>query len=162
MKKIVALILIVLLAATLLTACGNVKTTVNSKYDDGFAKDYCSDVKTDADGNKSYEFTSEKYKEFIKDYNNYVADDAKQNYYDTTAGNYLILSEDGTVCRVGIAQSHFDELGMDGCKAEAEGLGKRLIKYNMNTKNPTGKMTVIYEKDNGTKEEYLRVEVSAD
>ena len=161
MKKIIALILIVLVAAVLLTACGSVKTTVDSKWDDGFAKNYASDVKTDADGKTSYEFTDDQYKEFTTWYSKDVRSQAVEDVLGNENGQYTSLNADGTEFVVGINSDYVEKVGIDECKKEAQEAGQIVMKYNMNTKNPTGKLTVIY-RDANTGKDYFAIDVTAE
>lgn len=160
MKRALSLIILVLICAVMLTACGKVKTSVDSQWDDGFAKNYASDVKTDSNGKTTYEFTEDQYKNFTADYGKSLRTEAVEEVLGNENGQYTSLSEDGTEYVVGINGSYVQEVGIDQCKKEAEEAGKIILKYNMNTKNPTGKVTVIY-KDANTGEEYFSIEVTA-
>lgn len=162
MKKLLALVVAVLLASLVLTSCGgNVKTTVDSKYDDGFAKKYASSVTQDSNGNNVYAFSDdEQYKSFLSDYNVELSDGTHKELGYTNA-QYVFISKDGTEMEVGVEPGHVEELGLDGAKKEAEKIGKENLKYNMNTQNPTGKISVKY-KDAYSGEDYFTIEVTAD
>lgn len=160
MKKALLLIVLVLACAVFLTACGKVTTTVDSQWDDGFAKGYASDVKTE-DGKTTYEFSDDQYKQFTIDYGRNVRTEAVDEVLGNENGQYTSLSADGTEYIVGINGSYVEQVGIEQCKKEAEEAGKIILKYNMNTKNPTGKLKVIY-KDANTGAEYFTIEVTAD
>lgn len=161
MKKIIPMILVIIAAAVLLTACGKVKTTVSSEWDDGFAKSYAEDVKTDSNGKTTYEFSEDQYKEFAINYRRDVRTQAVEDVLGNENGQYTALSDDGTEFKVGINGDYVQKVGIDQCKKEAEEAGKIIMKYNMNTKNPTGKLKVIYI-DANTGEEYFTIEVTAE
>lgn len=158
MRKIFAIVAAVLLIAAVLCGCGNktVTTSVDAKYVDDFAKNYASDVKADDNGNVSYEFTPEKYEEFISDYNRVVRDESLEDL--NTGHQYVYLSQDGAELSVGVKPDEYDE---DTCRAEAEQMGKDVMKYNMNVENPTGKISVTFENAN-TGDEYFTIEVTED
>lgn len=162
MKRIFALLLAVLMVATVLCACGeqkSVKTTVDSKYVDDFAKSYADKVETDADGKTSYEFSKDNYDRFLSDFNGEVRKEAGEII--KTYGQYTFLSKDGKTFEVGIMPEGYEKATEAELKAEAENAGKAILKYQMNTENPEGKLTVVYKNCN-TGEEYFRVDVTAD
>ena len=111
MKKVIAIALVILTLAALLCACGGnktgqVKTTVESKYDDGYAQSYASGTSTDENGNKVYEFTEEKYEEYVDAHKNTIAKDIVNMHGGTiTAASDLV---NGTVFTVRL-WIHFDK-----------------------------------------------------
>ena len=145
----------------LLTENGKVTITVDSKWDDGFAKNYASDVKKDADGKTSYEFTDDQYKEFMIWYSKDVRSQVVNDVLDQENEQYTSLNDDGTEFVVGINSDYVEKMGVDQCKKEAQEAGQIVMKYNMNTKNPTGKLTVIY-RDANTGRDYFAIDVTAE
>lgn len=163
MKRIFALIVVLALVCALLCSCGEktgtIKTTVNSKYVDDYVKPYAEDVKTEENGNITYQFSDENYKKFLSDYNVKVKDEAEEKIQ--TYGQYSYLNPEGTEYIVGIMPEAFDKANIEDLKKEAEEAGKAAIKYQMNTNKPVGKLTVIY-KNCSTGDEYFRIEVEAE
>ncbi len=158
MKKFLCILAAVVLIAAVLVGCGksNVSTNVPAKYVDDFAKDYATDVKVDAEGNVSYTFTPEKYEEFIDDYRLSVRKEAEEDI--KTYGQYSYLTDDGTEYIVGVMPEAYDEAA---CKAEAEVIGKKAIKFVMNTDHPQNSIKVTYRNCNND-EVYFTIEVTAD
>lgn len=165
MKKFLCVAAAVLLIASLLAGCGKtVKTTVDAKYADDFAKNYASDISVDDDGNVSYEFTSDKYEEFLEDYYEEVESESKQIIIDyeeadpdTTYGQYVYYNPDITEIIVGVMPNSYDEAH---CREEAQQVGELALKYQMNTKDPKGSLTVTYENCN-TGDDYFTITVEA-
>ena len=80
MKRFFGLILAVLMITAVLCACGKsgeVKTTVPSKYDDGYADKYAKSTSTDGD-KKVYQFTDDQYKEYTNNNQNALGKDLQQ------------------------------------------------------------------------------------
>lgn len=162
MKKILAITFAVLMTVAILAGCAksteasSVSTNVPAKYVDDFAKKYASDVKVDDDGNVSYSFTDEQYKEFERDYRSEVKNEAEAQIQ--TYGQYSYLTDDGTEYVVGIMPEAYDEAA---CKAEAEVVGKQAIKFVMNTDHPQNTIKVTYENCQNN-EDFFTIEVTAD
>lgn len=158
MKRFLSIAVVVLMIAAVFSACGrpNVTTTVDAKYVDDFAKGYASDIKTDDDGNTTYEFTADQYDKYMNDYRSAVKDEYVKDI--KTPGQYSYISEDAQSLIIGVDPDSYDE---ETCRAEAEQAGKAAMKVNMNSKNPSGKIAVTVENAN-TAEDYFTIEVTAD
>lgn len=167
MKKIFCVVFAVLMIAAVMCGCSStVKTTVDSKYADSFAEKYADSSSVDENGNVSYEFSDEKYNEFLNDYYDEIVEDSKQIV--TTDHQYTYYNEDLddagnsiTEVIVGVKPEAYAAATEEALKAEAEEVGKSAIRYQMNTNNPTGVITVIYRNAN-TGEEYFRITVTAE
>ncbi len=158
MKRILCITAAVLLIVALLCGCSSneVKTKVDAQYVDGFADGYADKVNVSSDGSVSYVFSKDGYEEFLTDYLIKVREDFRQDI--TSVGQYSYLSPDGTEMVIGVMPDSYDEAL---CRAEAEVIAQDAMKYNMNTSNPTGKISVRYENCN-TGEEYFTVEIAAE
>lgn len=161
MKRIVSLVVIVLMFAFLLTGCGNVKNTIAKEYDDGFAKSYAVNVTTDDDGNTSYEFTEEKYKEFLEDYDKKVRDElVDTKIVLQNSGQFMYFDSNGKELYLGIKPEYYEKKGEAALKKEAQKVGEYALKYTLSNKGSGDKITVVYLNAN-TSQEYFRVEVTA-
>lgn len=161
MKKIVAIVLVVLCIGALLCACGDgpVKTSVNPGYDDGFAKSYANDYSTDKDGNIQYQFSKEKYDKFIRDYNDKVRTECADILGEKSA-QYQYLSDDGKEYNVGIIPEHYQEIGEEVAKKQAEAMGQILLKYSQSTEKPVDTIKVTFKNAN-TGEVYFSIDCKA-
>lgn len=157
MKKVIFAALAVLMLAVLLTGC-KVKTTVEPKYVDEFVNDYVSETTVDDSGAVTYKFDSKKYDEFVADYYEEVKEESRLEIH--SSGQYSYYNPDITEIVVGITPESYEELGEEACKQEAQKIGEAAMKYQMNTKNPTGEISVIYRNAN-TSEEYFEIIVKA-
>lgn len=158
MKRFLCTILAVLMLMVVLAGC-NVSTTVDSKYYDGFADDYASSKEIDDDGNVSYEFEDGKYEEFLDAYYEEVKEESRLEI--ESSGQYSYYSPDITEIVVGVTPEGYEEMGEDALKAEAQAVGEKALKFQMNTKNPKGELTVTYRNAN-TSEEYFTITVEAE
>lgn len=153
MKRIFALLLAVMMIAALLCACGgsstgDVKTTVPSKYDDGYANSYSKSNSTDNDGNKVYEFTDDKYEDYTKDHKNSLGSDLMkelgtlhESTGDEAYGEYAYINEDKKAVIVGVHTDKYDEATAKEESAMAAEYG---FKYFQNLKEPVDTIQVIY------------------
>ena len=82
MKRFFALALAIVMTCAFLCACGNkneaVKTTVSAKYDDGYAAKYATSTAKDDNGNTVYEFSGEKYNDYLNDHKNSLGSDIQK------------------------------------------------------------------------------------
>lgn len=157
MKRVLSIILAVLMMAVLFTGC-KVKTTVAPEYVDDFVNDYATS-ETKKNGDVTYEFESKaKYEQFLEAYHQQVENDS--NLLIKTSGQYAYYNPDITEVVVGIVPEAYKEIGEEALKAEAQIVGEEALKYQMNTKNPEGKLTVIYRNAN-TSEDYFTITVEA-
>lgn len=158
MKRVICLILAVLMMAVLFAGC-KVKTTVAPEYVDDFVNNYAT-PEIDEDGAVTYEFESKKkYEEFLFDYHEAIEEDA--NVKIESVGQYSYYNPEVTEVIVGITPESYEELGEEAVKAEAQEVGKEALRFQMNTKNPKGELTVTYRNAN-TSEEYFTITVKAE
>ena len=146
MKRTFALLLAILMLAATLAACGSktVKTTIDAKYDDGFAKSYADSTSVDSDGNTTYEFTEEQYEQFTNDYRNSVSSDITGDIADTheeAYGEFAYISEEKKAVIVGV---HTDEYDEETAKAEAAIAAENAFRYFQSISNPVSTISVIY------------------
>lgn len=146
MKRFFAIILAAVLVAAVLCACGDdaIKTTVESKYDDGFAKDYASNVSTDSNGNTVYEFTDEKYEEFTTDYKNSLNTDIESDIaagHEAAYGQFAYINEADHAVVVGLNDGEYDEAT---AQAEADKAAEYGFKYFQNLREPVDTLTVKF------------------
>ncbi len=157
MKKIICTIIAVMMLALLLTGC-KVKTSVEPEYVDDFVNDY-AESEVDENGNTNYEFKSkDKYEEFVSDYYEEVKEESRLEI--KSSGQYSYYNPEITEIVVGITPEAYKELGEDTLKAEAVTVGEAAMKFQMNTKNPKGELTVIY-RDANTSEVYFEITIKA-
>lgn len=157
MKKIICTATAVMMLALLLTGC-KVKTSVESKYVDDFASNY-AEAQVDENGNTVYEFENEdRYEAFVHDYFEVVKEESRLEI--KSSGQYSYYNPEITEIVVGITAEAYEELGEEALKVEAQAVGEAAMKYQMNTKNPKGKITVIY-RDANTNEDYFEITVTA-
>ncbi len=157
MKRIFCTLLAVLMIAALFAGC-KVNTTVEPKYVDDFANDYAEATEVDKDGNISYEFQADKYEEFVDDYYEEVKEDSRLEIKST--GQYSYYNPEITEIVVGVTPESYEELGEEQLKLEAMSVGEAALKFQMNTKDPKGELTVTYRNAN-TSEEYFTITVTA-
>ena len=157
MKKVIYATLAVVMLAVLLTGC-KVKTTVEPKYVDDFVNDYANETTVDDAGNVTYKFDNKKYDAFVVDYYEEVKEESRLEI--KSSGQYSYYNPDITEIIVGVTPESYEELGEEALKEEAQKIGDAAMKYQMNTKNPTGEISVIYRNAN-TSEEYFEIIVKA-
>lgn len=158
MKKLIGITLIILSIAVLLAGC-KVTTTVDAKYNDGFAANYASATEVDENGNVSYEFEGDKFDQFADDYYDVVKEESRLEI--KSSGQYSYYNPDITEIVVGITPEAWDEMGESELKSEAFAVGEAALKYQMNMKNPSGKIDVTYRNAN-TSEEYFTITIEAE
>ena len=161
MKRFIALILAVMMIAALLCACGDssdpnrtVKTTVSAKYDDGFAKGYATSTSTDANGNTTYEFTGEKYNDFVRDYNNTVSETIKEDIvknHDSSFGQFAYINVEKGGVIIGLNPGEYDAAYAE---AEAPAYAGSAFSFFQSIENPASSVKVIYCNANNQEEVY--------
>lgn len=157
MKKFICTTLTVMMLALLLTGC-KVKTSVDSKYVDDFVNDYAQ-AEVDENGNANYEFENkDRYDAFVSDYYEEVKEESRLEI--KSSGQYSYYNPEITEIVVGVTPEAYEELGEEALKAEAQTVGEAAMKFQMNTKNPKGELTVIYRNAN-TSEDYFEITVKA-
>ncbi|MCR5690469.1 MAG: hypothetical protein K6G71_09495 [Clostridiales bacterium] len=166
MKRLFALILAVAALAALLCACGESKstvtTTVNSKYDDGYAKPYASNTKLDENGNTVYEFTEDQYKDYTQDHNNSLSKDMQKDVaakHKDAYGEFIYINEDKKAVIVGIHEKEYKE---KTAQEEAKLISEYGFKYFQNLQTPVNTISVIFCNANNQAEEYGRFEFTAE
>ena len=168
MKRLFALLLAVLMIGAVLAACGDskdsgstVKTVVSKQYDDGYAKDYASKTTTDENGNTTYEFSSEKYDEYLTDHSNVVAreitsDVKEQMGEDYGQYSYIKVSEKAVI--IGVNPGKYDAAKAE---AAAPSYAASAFKVFQSIEEPVSTITVKYVNANDQSEVYGTFEVSA-
>ena len=153
MKRFFAIALVIVMIAALLCACGeegsgktteNVTTTVNAKYDDGYATNYASKSTADEAGNKSYEFTGNQYDSYVENHKNSVSNDIQNEYvsnHDSKWGEYVYINDEKKAVIVGIHEGEYDE---KTAEEEAKKAAEFGFKYFQNLKEPVSEIKVIY------------------
>lgn len=146
MKRIFALLLAVMMLTATLAACGSksVTTTVDPKYDDGFAKSYANSTSVDSDGNTTYEFTNDQYEKFTYDYRNTVSSDITSEIaasHDEAYGEFAYISEEKKAVIVGVHTDQYDE---KVAEAEAAVAAENAFRYFQSISNPVSTISVIY------------------
>ena len=183
MKRIIAIAIIVVVFAAMLCACGNTKTTntaatsqgstvsvenvtttVNTKYDDGFAETYASSSTTDKDGNKVYEFTGIQYNNYEKAHKTSVADEIQKMYVnnhkkDKSFGEYVYINTEDNSIVVGLHKGEYKE---KTASSEAKDAAEYGFKYFQNLKEPVDSIKVVYCNANNQSEIYGSFEFTAD
>ena len=164
MKRIIAALLAVLMVCALLAACGErtVKTSVDAKYDEGFAKSYAKSTGTDDNGNTTYEFTGDKYDEFVYDYRNSVAKEITSDIaskHDDTYGQYAYVNVDKKAVIIGLNPGEYDAAEAE---AEAPAHAENAFKVFKNLENPISTITVQYVNANDQDEVYGSFEFTAE
>ena len=169
MKRIIAIIMAVLMLSALLAACGDnsdpnrkVTTTVSTKYDDGFAKSYANSVKTDSDGNTTYEFTGEKYDEFTYDYKNNLAKSISEEVasrHESTYGEYAYINTEKKAVIIGLNPGEYDE---EVCKSEAPTYAEYGFYFFKNLEQPVSSIKVQFVNANNQDEVYGSFDFNAD
>lgn len=161
MKKFICIICAVLLLVSVMCGCAGktVETKVNPKYADDFVTKYADSSEVDSDGNVTYKFSDEKYEQFVEDYYDEVVADSREEI--ESSGQYSYYNDDITEVVVGVTPESFESMGEQALKEEAQRVGEQALKFQMNTENPSGVVTVIYRNAN-TSEEYFSITVSAE
>lgn len=161
MKRIIAMILAALMVCALFAACGDsndpnrtVKTSVNTKYDDGFAKGYAKSTTTDSEGKTTYEFTGEKYDEFVYDYKNEVGSELTKDIvskHDSSYGQFAYVNTDSKSVIIGLNPGQYDAATAE---AEAPAYAEYGFKFFQNLENPVTAIKVVYCNANNQDEVY--------
>lgn len=157
MKRFFAIALVIVMIAALLCACGGnngktdatgttgtVTTTVNSKYDDGYATKYASKSTVDEAGNKVYEFEGSQYDSYVDNHKNSIASDIQREYvanHDEKYGEYVYINNDSKSVIVGIHEGEYDEKTAED---EAKKAAEYGFKYFQNLKEPVSSLKVVY------------------
>ena len=164
MKRFFAIAIIVVVIATMLCACGeektaptggatqdstgtvgNVTTTVDSKYDDGFAESYANSTSTDENGNKTYEFSGPQYDNYVNDHKSNVTDDIQKYYVDNHEkgfGQYVYINTENKSVIVGLnSKKEYDE---KTASEEAKKAAEYGFKFFQNLKEPVDDIKVVY------------------
>lgn len=157
MKRFFAIALVIVMIAALLCACGGnkgktdatgttgtVTTTVNSKYDDGYATKYASKSTVDEAGNKVYEFEGSQYDSYVDNHKNSIASDIQREYvanHDKKYGEYVYINNDSKSVIVGIHEGEYDEKTAED---EAKKAAEYGFKYFQNLKEPVSSLKVVY------------------
>ena len=164
MKRLFAIAIVVVVIAAVLCACGetkttktgsatqdstgtvgNVSTTVDSKYDDGFAESYANSTSTDENGNKTYDFSGPQYDNFVNDHKNNVSDDIEKYYTDKHEkgyGQYVYINVDNKSVVVGLnGKKEYDE---KTASEEAKKAAEYGFKFFQNLKEPVDEIKVVY------------------
>lgn len=159
MKRIIVAVLAVMMIAVVCAGC-KVTTTVESQYVDDFINDYATQEEIDENGNVTYKFDSkDTYEQFAKDYYEEVKEESRVKIESTI--QYSYYNPEITEIVVGITPESYEELGDQVLKAEAQAIAEEAMKYQMNLKDPEGKIDVTYINAN-TSEEYFTITVEAE
>lgn len=188
MKRIIALTLAVLMIAALFCACGEKKksdssaasegsgsvtatenatpktvtTTVEAKYDKGFAENYAKSVSTDEDGNKVYEFDGNSYNDYTRDYNNNVSSQITNilvKAHDSSYGQYAYLNNEKKAAIIGLNPGQYDE---EVAAEEAKEIAQNAFLYFQGLSEPVDTISVIYCNASNQDEIYGSFEFSAE
>ena len=175
MKRVIALTLAVMMIASLFCACGekkksdsateapkDVTTTVEAKYDQGFAEKYAKSVTTDESGNKTYEFDSDAYKSYTHDYNNNVSAKLTNDLvkiHETSYGQFCYINDEKKAVVVGLNPGQYDEAV---ASKEAAALAKSAFPYFLGLEQPVKTINVIYCNANNQDEVYGSFEFTAE
>ena len=156
MKRIFAMILAVVLVCALFAACGErtVKTSVDTKYDDGYAKGYASSTGTDSNGKTTYEFSGDKYDEFVYDYKNEVGDEITKDVaakHGSDYGQFAYVNTESNSVIIGVNPGKYDAASAE---AEAPAYAEYGFKYFQNLEKPVSAIKVVYCNANDQNEVY--------
>lgn len=169
MKRIIAMLMAVLMISAVLVACGDSKetkstvtTTVSKQYDDGYAKNYANKVSDDDKGNTVYEFTGEKYEEFVTEYakkigNEISSEAAKVQGEDFGQYAYVKTSEKSVI--IGVNPGKYEAAAAEAAAAEYAKLG---FKVFQNLEEPVSTIKVVYCNAGDQSEIYGTFEITAD
>lgn len=148
MKRFFALALVLVTVCVLFCACGKnagtVTTTVNSKYDDGFADKYANSTSTDEDGNKVYEFSGSQYDDYTTSHKNSLAKELTSEIaanHEEGYGEYVYINTDTNSVMIGIHEGEYDAETAADEAAEAAEYG---FKYFQNLQTPVDFIKVVY------------------
>ena len=169
MKRSFAALLAVLMVASLLAACGDandpnrvVKTSVDSKYDDGFAKNYANTTATESDGKTVYQFSGAKYDEFIYDYSNDISGDISSEVaaqHEEGYGQYSYINVEKQAVYIGLNPGEYDE---EVCAAEAPSYADKAFKLFMSLEKPVKTIKVLFCNAGDQEEIYGSFEFTAE
>lgn len=152
MKRFFSLLLAVVMTAAVLCACGNanVKTSVPSKYDDGYAASFSKTTSTDSNGNKVYEFTKDQYDKYKQNHKNSLGADIQKELgtlhpssedEKVPYGEYAYINDEKQAVIVGVHTERYDEAT---AKTESATVAEYGFKYFQNLKTPVDSIKVIY------------------
>lgn len=146
MKRIFALALAVVMIGALLCACGSktIKTTVDAKYDDGYAADYASSTAKDDNGNVVYEFSGDKYDSYLNDHKNSLSADIQKDIagqHEGSYGEFAYINEEKQAVIVGVHDNEYNE---ETAKKEAASAAEYGFRYFQNLQTPVDAIKVIY------------------
>ncbi|MBQ3265052.1 MAG: hypothetical protein IJH07_04675 [Ruminococcus sp.] len=150
MKRIFALVLAAAMIGALLCACGGgktgstVKTTVSSKYDDGYAASYASSTSKDENGDTVYEFSNDQYESYLQNHKNTLGGDIQSDIasqHDEAYGEFAYISEEKQAVIIGVHTEQYDE---ETAKTESASAAEYGFKYFQNLETPVSSIKVIY------------------
>ena len=149
MKRIFAMILAVVMTASLLCACGEkkpetVSTSVKADYDDGYASRYAQTVTKDDSGNTVYEFTQSQYDAYTHDHRNTVSAEIRDKIVENHSkdyGEFVYINAEKKAVMIGI---HKDEYDAETAAKEAPAAAEKGFAYFQNLLEPVDSIRVIY------------------
>ena len=170
MKRFLAIAASILLICALLCACGkdSVKTTVSSKYDDGYAAKYASSTSKDSDGNTVYEFSSDEYQNYLNNHKNSLGADIQSDIADLHTstndervpyGEFAYINDEKKAVIVGVHEEEYDEAV---AKEESVIAAEYGFKYFQNLEKPVDSIKVIYCNCNNQEEVYGTFDFTAE
>ncbi len=168
MKRIIALTLAILMVAALFCACGEKKktddkkesavkvitATIEAKFDQGFAEKYAKSVTTDDKGNKVYQFDSDAYENYTRDYSNSISSKITKEVsknHDSSFGQFCYINDEKKAVIVGVNPGQYNE---EDAKAEAGTLAQDAFPYFKGLETPVDTVNVIYCNANNQDEVY--------
>lgn len=163
MKRFFALTLSAAILCALFCACGKpVTTAVADKYDDGYASKFASSSSKDENGNIVYEFSDEKYKEYLDSHKNTLGADMQKDIagqHDGKYGEYAYINDEKQAVVIGL---HEDEYNEETAKTEAASAAEYGFKYFQSLMTPVNSIKVIYCNANNQDEVYGTFEFTAE
>lgn len=164
MKRIIALLLVVLMIGAVLAACGEssktedvagaVKTTVSKDYDDGYAKNFANKTTTGNDGNTTYEFESKKYDEYVTNHVNVVSSEITADVKEDFGSDYLqfaFVNVDKKALIIGVNPGKYDAAKAEAC---APAYAEKAFQVFLSLEEPITSISVIYCSANDQQEVY--------
>lgn len=158
MKRIFAVLLAVLMIGALLAACGSsertVTTVVSKDYDDGYAKDYAEKVSTDDKGNTTYEFSGDKYDDYVTNHSNVVSNEIASDVKEDQGvdfGQFTQVRPEEKSVVIGVNPGKYDAAQAE---AAAPSYAKSAFRVFQGLEDPVSEIKVVYLNANNQDEIY--------
>lgn len=155
MKRFLCITLAILMISAFMVGCKNkgaqppaeqtVVVKVSAEYVDAFADDYAKEKTTAENGDVQYTYTQANYDKFLADFAEHIQTEVSTAVEkETIQCEYTHCYYETHQLVFGVTEEAFADSDEEALKQAGENIAKIAIKYDMNTKEPTKKLEVVY------------------